>query len=125
MTRTVRARTISTNSATTARTIRGTTGTLLFDDEGRCALDLDDLHLRALLEHLPVEVRARSPLLAADADAAAHGVDAPQHERLAADERVGAGAGDRRQPDVGARERAQQGERRGPSGEEGQGRDDR
>src|SRR6266545_4936904 len=103
ITRTVFASMSSTNSAMTARTIRAATRTLLFDDEGGRTLDLDDVDTRALLEDLPLEVRARRPLLTADADAASIGVDATQHDRGAADKRVRAGAGQRRHPHVPAR----------------------
>ena len=51
--------------------MRGTIGAPLFVDERGRALDLHDLDLRARLEHLVGHVRARRPLLAADAHAAA------------------------------------------------------
>ena len=62
-------------STITPTTISTTIGNLLFGDERSDALDLDDVDRAALGEHLVIEVRARAPLLAADADAAAVAVD--------------------------------------------------
>src|SRR5689334_19033016 len=88
--RTVRQSVNSTNAATTSTTITATTTSLLFVDERRRALDLRHLAPRPGLEHLIRHVRACRPLLAADPDTAAGGVDALQHDRGRADERGGA-----------------------------------
>src|SRR3954469_15702359 len=67
----------TTNAATTRMTISATTGapSCSFVDERRCALDLCDFDARAGLEDLVRHERARRPLLAAEADAAAVVVD--------------------------------------------------
>src|SRR5215208_2729919 len=95
-------------SATTASTIKAATEGLLFDDEGGCALDLDHVDTRALLEDLVLEVRARRPFFAADPDASAVDVDPAENDGLAPDERVRAGSRDRGQAYVPARDRTEE-----------------
>src|SRR6266540_4826772 len=111
MMRTVRASTKSTKSATTASTISVVTTGLLFVDERRRALDLDDLGARTRLEHLVLHVRPSRPLLAADANAPAVQVDALDHERFRADERVCPHARRRRQLQVPLRHGPHESER--------------
>src|SRR5215212_2289923 len=110
-------------SATTASTIKAATEGLLFDDEGGCALDLDHVDTRALLEDLVLEVRARRPFFAADPDASAVDVDPAENDGLAPDEGVRAGARDRGQAYVPARDRAQERERGDGAGDEDEERD--
>src|SRR5215208_3428968 len=110
-------------SATTASTIKAATEGLLFDDEGGCALDLDHVDARALLEDLVLEVRARRPFFAADPDASAVDVDPAENDGLAPDERVRAGSRDRGQAYVPARDRTQERERGNGAGDEDEQRD--
>src|SRR5215471_12027328 len=102
MTRIVRASTTRIKSTSTARTINAATRDLLFGHESGHALDLDDINGRSLFVHLPIEVSARRPLVAADAHAPAVRVYRARDDRLAADERVGAGARQRRHADMPA-----------------------
>src|SRR2546423_1773546 len=88
MTRIVRASAIRTKTTATRTTINSTTADLLLDHQGGCALDLHDLDARPGLEHLIVEIGARGPLLAAQADAPADGVDPLQDDGVRADERL-------------------------------------
>src|SRR4051794_8263183 len=108
----VLASTMSTKSATTPSTISVTTRRLLFVDERGCALDLHDLDTCAGLEHLVLHVRPRGPFLAADPDAAAVRVDALQHERLRAHERVRARTNCGRELQVPLRDRPHRRHRR-------------
>src|SRR5579864_7234275 len=110
--RTVRAKTASTMIATIRTMIKGTIRVApLFVDERCGALNLDDLDLRARLEHLIRHVRARRPFLAADLDPAAMLVDALQHDRVRALQCSGARAQRRRHAQVRARDRAEEEQR--------------
>src|SRR4051812_24144871 len=102
----------TTNAATTRMTISATTGAPSFVDERRCALDLCDFDARAGFEDLVRHERARRPLLAAEADAAAVVVDALHDDRACADERCRTRAHRRRHAEMRTREWTQDRERR-------------
>src|SRR3954470_18207076 len=102
----------TTNAATTRMTINATTGAPSFVDERRRALDLCDFDARARLEDLVRHERARRPLLAAEADAAAAVVDTLHDDGVRADERGSTGAQGRWHAQMCTRERTQDGERR-------------
>src|SRR3954468_135142 len=96
----------TTNAATTRMTISGTTAAApSFVDERRCALDLCDFDAHAGFEYLVGHERARRPLLAAEADAAAVVVDALHDDRAGADERGSPCAHRRWHAQMRARER--------------------
>src|SRR6476661_2365858 len=95
----------TTNAATTRMTISATTGAPSFVDERRCALDLCDFDARAGLEDLVGHVRARRPLLTAEADAAAVVVDPLHDDRTCTDERGSTSAQRGRHAQMCARER--------------------
>src|SRR5512133_3834782 len=105
--RIVRARVMNTRAVTMRGTINVATPDLLLVDEGRCALDLDDVDPRSGLDHLIVDERARRPLLATDAHPASVDIHALQDEGLRADERGRTGAKGRRHPQVAPGQRAE------------------
>src|SRR3954454_15207319 len=98
----------TTNKMTNSTISAASTADPLFDDERRGALDLRDLDVRARLDHLIVEERARAPDLAADLDAAAERVDALEQGRAPADERGRAGADRHRHAQVPLGDRPQE-----------------
>src|SRR3954454_14259744 len=97
----------TTNAATTRMTISATAAAPSFVDERRCALDLCDFDARAGFEDLVGHERARRPLLAAEADAAAVVVDALHDDRACADECGCPGAHRGRHAQMRTRERTQ------------------
>src|SRR4051794_26634210 len=125
MTRTVFASITRMKSAKTARTMRAATGSLLFDDEGGRALDLDDVDAGTFLEDLVIEVCPRRPFFAADPDTSAVDVDAAENDGPAPDERVGSGSRDRGQAHMPACDRAQERQRCDGGGDEDEQRDAR
>src|SRR5512142_186994 len=109
MIRTVRANRISRKTSTTIATMAPAmphSFSLFAHERGR-ALDLHNLHAPALLDHLIVVERARSPHFPVDPDASDAFVvgDALEHDRLLADERRRAGPDLRRHLHVGLRDR--------------------
>src|SRR5213078_1156071 len=94
--RIVRARTISTNTTTTSKTINAITANLLLVHERGRAPDLRYLDPRARLEDEVVDVRPGRPLLAADPDAAAVRIHPLHDGRLRADECRRPGSDERR-----------------------------
>src|SRR5579862_7226184 len=111
MTRIVRARVTTTNSATTAMTMSAIKDCLLFHDERGRARNLHDVDGSPHFDDGTVHERARRPLLAADLHAAAAGVDTARHDRLATDERGCARARERGNVQVRARDRTEVSER--------------
>src|SRR5919108_4702176 len=99
--RIVRARTRSTRAASTRSTIKpAVTTDLLFVDERRRALDLDDFDPRARLDDLVLHIGPCGPLLSADAHPAAVRVDTLEDEGLRSDEGSRARAQHRRDLEV-------------------------
>src|SRR5688500_11386914 len=116
--RIARDRTNRTKTANTARTIRPAISYLLVGNEGRRALDLQHLDAHTLLVHIILVVRPRGPLLAADLDPAAVGVDPLENERTCPHERRRAGANRRGRMQVAAGDRPDECKRRERAGDE-------
>src|SRR5687767_14469976 len=101
----VLARTYSTKTVSTPRTISAAIPNLLVADERCRALDLHHLDACTLLVHVVLVVRARAPLLAPYLHPASVGVDALEDDRPGADESRRPGAKGRRRVQVAARDR--------------------
>src|SRR5437763_688667 len=110
--RIVRARTISTNTTTTSKTINAITANLRLVHERGRAPDLGHLDLRAGLEDEVVDVRPGRPLLAADPHAAPVRVDALHDGCFRADECRRPRPDERRHVQMRAGDRPEQRKRR-------------
>src|SRR3954447_24654655 len=91
MIRIVFAATNSAKKTMTAATISPAIAAPSFRYQRRGALDLHDLHLRARLDDLVLEIGPGRPHLALEPDRAVVAVDLVEHGRLLADERRRAG----------------------------------
>src|SRR3954452_1235339 len=92
MMRIVFAATMSAKMTTTAAMIRPATGTPLFGNQRRGALDLHDVHLPADLDDLVLVIGPGGPDLVLEPDRAAVAGDRLEHLGPLADQRGGAGA---------------------------------
>src|SRR4051812_16171773 len=118
MIRIVFAATNSAKKTMTAATISPAIAAPSFRNQRRGALDLHDLHLRALLDDLVLEIGPGRPDLSLEADRAAVAVDRLDHGGLLADERRGAGPQLRRHRQVALGDRPDEAERDRRNGQE-------
>src|SRR3954451_9927457 len=110
-----RATVTSTTNAIARTTIRPAviSTTSSFGDQGSHAVDLQDIHASARFEHVALVIWPRGPDLAADLHLTMVGVDALHDHGTLPDQRRGARPERRRRTHVPARDRPDDGERRG------------